>query len=544
MDRRAIIVSLAVLAGVLVPGAALVELREGLDRAERRRAAADVAAATALTLERQLSGSLAGAHALAAVVRQAGGVRDFERLAAELYQLYPGLDSLQLAPDAVLRHIYPLAGNEAALGLDLAHDPVHGPDVEAARATGRLVLAGPFALKQGGIGLAGRVAVFVRHGDEERFWGIASALVRLPRLLETSRIGMLSEAGYDYELNRTGRSGSVEVIARDWKRPGPFDRPVSMAIRVPNGEWTLEVAPRQGWGRPGQRAFGYALVLAAGLTFAALAYRVLRQPALLRREVAARTAELEKALRDQRATEEALRQAQKMEAIGRLAGGIAHDFNNMLHVILGYTGAAAASPDLPPRLRDDLQQAIGAADRAAALTRQLLAFGRRQVLEPARLDVNEVIANLVRMLTPIIGEHIALRVVPGRDLGPVWADRGQVEQVLLNLCVNARDAMPGGGTLTIATENAVADGGGAHPGVPPGRYVLLGVTDTGTGIAPELIEHVFEPFFTTKEMGKGTGLGLATIHGIVHQHRGVIQVRSEVGRGSTFEVYLPSIESA
>ncbi len=544
-ERRPLILSLLVLVALLATGGALTYLGQALDRAERRRAAAEVANRAAYALEQQLSGSLAAAHALAAVVRHTGDAVDFERVARELYQLYPGIDSLQLAPGGVLRQIHPLEGNEAALGIDLMASPRHAPDVLAAKATRQLVLAGPFALKQGGVGLAGRVAIFTRDADGEHFWGLASTIVRVPRLLEASRIQALAEAGYDYELTRPGRGGGAEVIARSGAL-GPLPSPVEEEVRVPNGDWLLRVAPRAGWGTTGPVVASLALVALVAVAFSLLTYRVLCQPAVLRREVAARTAELEKALRDVQATEEALRQSQKMEAVGRLAGGIAHDFNNLLQAIQGYVEMVAGAPELPAHLRDDLAQSQAAAERAAALTRQMLAFGRRQVLAPANLDLNEVVHHLMKMVARLIGEHIQLRVIPGKDLGTVWADRGQVEQVLLNLCVNARDAMPDGGTLTIETETVVVDAAwqASHPAARPGSYVLLRVTDTGTGIQAEHLPHIFEPFFTTKPQGKGTGLGLATIHGIVHQHQGMVQVYSEPGRGTTFKVYLPAVAAA
>jgi len=241
-----------------------------------------------------------------------------------------------------------------------------------------------------------------------------------------------------------------------------------------------------------------------------------------------------------------LLQAQKMEAVGQLAGGIAHDFNNLLQVILGHLELVLS--DLPPQepRRVELEEVQKAAERAAALTRQLLAFSRRQLLNPQLLDLNEIVADLMKMITRMIGEHIELNVIPGHALNTVRADRGQIEQVLINLCVNARDAMPDGGRLTIETENVLFDDQYciSHAWAAPGRYVLLQVSDSGCGIAPEIVGQIFEPFFTTKEPGRGTGLGLATVYGIVRQHGGTIQVYSEVGSGSTFKVYLPAVEGA
>jgi PAS domain S-box-containing protein len=277
---------------------------------------------------------------------------------------------------------------------------------------------------------------------------------------------------------------------------------------------------------------------------------LLRTP---KREEAARLAVLfadtraRKQAESEKASLEAqLLQAQKMEAIGQLAGGIAHDFNNLLHAILGNLDLVLAGMTERDVHREDLLQARKAGDRAAVLTRQLLAFSRRQVLEPTHLEINEVIANLVKMLRRVIGEHIELRVVPGYGLGLVWADRVQIEQVLMNLCVNARDAMPNGGTLVIQTESLSVDAAfrEAHLWARADRYVRLSVVDDGVGMDAETMDRVFEPFFTTKEVGKGTGLGLATVYGIVHQHGGVIHVQSELGRGCRFDVMLPVAEQA
>jgi two-component system cell cycle sensor histidine kinase/response regulator CckA len=242
--------------------------------------------------------------------------------------------------------------------------------------------------------------------------------------------------------------------------------------------------------------------------------------------------------------EERLRQSQKMEAIGRLAGGVAHDFNNLLTVIMGYSqiltdGLSAASP-----LADATTQIRSAADRAAGITRQLLAFSRKQVLLPRVIDLNDIMMNLDTMLRRLIGEDVEVLTVPGRDLGTVKADPGQIEQVIMNLALNARDAMPNGGKLTLETENTELHDAYAreHSPLQPGRYVMLAVSDTGTGMSPETQAHIFEPFFTTKEVGKGTGLGLSMVYGIVKQSGGYIWVYSEPGQGTTFKIYLPRVD--
>jgi nitrogen-specific signal transduction histidine kinase/ActR/RegA family two-component response regulator len=244
---------------------------------------------------------------------------------------------------------------------------------------------------------------------------------------------------------------------------------------------------------------------------------------------------------DRHRLEEQLRQAQKMEAIGRLAGGVAHDFNNLLTAISGYSSLARTAPSLS-EVGQELDGIDEAAERAQQLTSQLLAFSRRRVLAPVVLDLSDVVMQMKPMLSRLIGEDVQIAIVADIDLPPLLADRVQVEQVVLNLAINARDAMPTGGVLTIETRSVdlddeyVAD----NSRVEPGRYVCLIVTDTGVGIDREARPHIFEPFFTTKATGEGTGLGLATVHGIVTQSGGHIVVYSEAGLGTTFRVFFPA----
>ena len=247
---------------------------------------------------------------------------------------------------------------------------------------------------------------------------------------------------------------------------------------------------------------------------------------------------------ERRALEQQLRQSQKMEAVGRLAGGIAHDFNNLLMVISGYSEFLLERLGSEPQLRGPAQEIAGAAERASSLTRQLLAFSRKQMLAPRIVNLNDIVSENLKMLTRMIGEDIDLVMIPGQHLWPVRADAGQIEQVIMNLAVNARDAMPSGGKLTIETSNVTLDEdyARAHGPLRPGDYVMVAISDTGNGMDQETQSHIFEPFFTTKGP-KGTGLGLSMVYGIVKQSGGYIWVYSEVGRGTTFKIYLPRVAS-
>ncbi|HEX6852162.1 MAG TPA: ATP-binding protein [Candidatus Polarisedimenticolaceae bacterium] len=286
---------------------------------------------------------------------------------------------------------------------------------------------------------------------------------------------------------------------------------------------------------PDLSSFAYFQTL-KGLFFvvatAAILYTLLRRHrASLDEEIASRLRS-EAAARD---VQERFRQAQKMEAIGQLAGGVAHDFNNLLVVIQGRVEMLRRHRDLPPALRDSCDEITRAAERASGLTRQLLLFSRRQVMQLRDVDLNAVVADTTKLLRRILGEDIELHVRCAEEKLPIHADPGMIEQVLLNLAVNARDAMPGGGSLVVATSPAERDGR---------AFVRLDVTDDGAGIPPEIVPRIFEPFFTTKEVGKGTGLGLATVFGIVEEHGGRIDVDSAVGRGTTFRVSIPRHEHA
>jgi signal transduction histidine kinase len=254
-------------------------------------------------------------------------------------------------------------------------------------------------------------------------------------------------------------------------------------------------------------------------------------------------AELEQARSDRVAIEERMRQGERLESMGRLAGGIAHDFNNLLTVIMSYAEIAASTAAPGSEQAGQLDQILRASQSAADLTRQILAFSRKQVLQPATVDLNQLVHESHGMLSRLLGEHVRMSVHLGDNLPPIRIDRTQLQQVLVNLAVNARDAMPDGGVLSVQTSATEVDDTyiASHPTMTPGCYVVLAVSDTGVGMAPEVLDRIFDPFFTTKTMGRGTGLGLASVYGTVKQSGGWIWAYSEVGRGSTFKVHLPAL---
>ncbi len=323
---------------------------------------------------------------------------------------------------------------------------------------------------------------------------------------------------------------------------------------VPAFDWLAALALVQA------AAPGTPFILVSGMIGEAMALEALKIGAtdyvlkdrLERLEIVLRRALQERREREDRlAAEAALResqarllQSQKMEALGRLSGGVAHDFNNILTAITGYGELALLNPKLENGLRDDIQEILNAAARAGGLTRQLLAFSRRQIFTPKILNLNQSLAELDRMLQRIIGENIKLAIVPASDLRHVRVDADQIGQVILNLVVNARDAMPQGGVITLRTENIVLEKTDlrTHSDSRPGNYVLLTVEDSGEGMDAETIPNIFEPFFTTKNKDKGTGLGLATVYGIVKQSNGFIAVDSQPGAGALFRIYLPAVD--
>ena len=463
-----------------------------------------------------------------------------DRYTADLQRSTPGIRALELVRDGKIIAIAPLAGNEAALGFDLRthSDPMVRARLREVETTDRIAVNGPITLRQGGRGLVIQRR-FKRPGVEG--YDLAALVLDLTPLLD--------EAGLQQpvELRIALRDADGLYIFGD-STLGSRD-PVDVEVRIPSDVWHLQAVPPRGW----TEAIRFRLALFAagvflsGVLFVLVVYLVASRQAALMGAVEERTTSLRSAVEELREaaaqrerTEAQLRQSQRLESLGRLAGGIAHDFNNLLTVIMGSISLARETIPGTSEAGADLTTAEHAAQRASELTRKLLVFARRQTVEFQVVDLNALLKELETIVHRLLGERIKVvdDLAPG--LWPLYADPGQLEQMVTNLTVNARDAMPDGGTLTIRTRNVeLARQPGISDVVEPGEYVRLEVEDTGAGMPPEVLQRVFEPFFTTKEVGQGTGLGLATVYGLVRQAGGEIAIKSDVGRGTRATIHLP-----
>jgi two-component system cell cycle sensor histidine kinase/response regulator CckA len=399
--------------------------------------------------------------------------------------------------------------------------------------------------------LLGAGAIYVAPGERQRL-DEADARERAARdVAESHRATLAAVAehtdaailGVDLDGLVTAWNGGAEVMF-GWRAEEIVGRPVSMIADENGAEQQREILSRIGGGERNVayetrrlRKDGSVVELSVSLAAIRDSSGAVVGTSVVARDVGA----AKEAAERQRALEERTHQAQRMESLGKLAGGIAHDFNNLLAIIVNYTEFAMEESVGDPKIRDDLAHVRTASDRAMNLTRQLLTFTRGDTIQPQDLDLNTAIAEVRAMLERTIGEDIALFARPAEQALVVHGDPGQVHQVLLNLAINARDAMPDGGTLVLEADEAVLDGDelNMRPAVAAGRYARLQVSDTGEGMSAEVAAHIFEPFFTTKPRGKGTGLGLATVYGIVTEAGGSINVFSELGVGTTFRIYLP-----
>jgi signal transduction histidine kinase/CheY-like chemotaxis protein len=426
--------------------------------------------------------------------------------------------------------------NQEDVGEDLGANADQRVTFEEARNNQSAMVTPPEDLHPGVRGFLVCVPVF----SEKQLTGFLVGEFRYQDLLSTILQGVAPDywvAVYD----------GAEEIYRRAPDPPPLQRPYAQeaSVKFQQLTWRAEAWPKSGavaYARsplPGL-VFGGDILIAIVLAFAVY---MAESSKIHVRKLAAANRDLEKEIAGREQAEEALRHAQKMEAIGRLAGGVAHDFNNLLLVIRGQAALSLNGLRDGASLRRELTEIVKAADRASILTRKLLALGRKQVLQERVLDFNALVTQVAEMLPPLLGTDITLRLDLDRDLGRVKADPAQLEQVIMNLVFNARDAMPEGGELTIETSNCTLDDDWvrSQPGIQRGAYVRLGVRDTGHGMDEETQSHLFEPFFTTKDKSKGTGLGMATVHGTVNQSGGCVTVSSKVGLGTTIQIYLPRV---
>lgn len=459
------------------------------------------------------------------------------RLVMSSYAAYQAIEWV----DPTLHVVWaaPELGSQADVGANLGNDRLYRATFEAATAGKATMVSPPSQLRPGVQGFLVCVPVYVGN----KLNGFLIGVFRYQQLLSSILEGVAPDywvAVYDgdQEIFSSAPAGA--------SRERPYVQEAS--IEFQQLTWRAQAWPKSGavaYARSPlpMLVFGGDILMAFVLAFAVY---MAESSQFNVRKLAAANRELEKEIAGRQQAEEALRHAQKMEAIGRLAGGVAHDFNNLLLVIRGQAALSLNGVGAGTPLRRELTEIVKAADRASSLTRKLLAFGRKQVLQPRVLDLNALIAQVAEMLPPVLGADIALTLDLDPKLGRVKADSAQLEQVIMNVVFNARDAMPDGGALTIATSNCNLDEAWvrSHPEVQTGPHVKFEVRDTGHGMDEETQSHLFEPFFTTKDKSRGTGLGMATVHGTVSQSGGCVTVASKLGEGTTIQIYLPRVHEA
>ena len=471
--------------------------------------------------------------------------RNLELYTADLQESTRGIRALQLVRDGRIIAIAPKAGNEGALGVDLRNHP--DPEVrkkwQESETSDRITVTGPRVLLQGGLGLVLRRRLSRPGGEGLE---MAALVLEMDPLLEEA--GLLAPAGVRVAIRDS--SGRLLVGHEDIAALSP----VEVKVNLPDNIWHLQAVPAGGWGsaiRVRLTLFILGALLSAVLVTMVVYLVATRQAALIT-AVEERTGSLRSAVEELREAaahreraEAQLRQSQRLESLGRFAGGIAHDFNNLLTVIMGSIALARGAMDSGTEADTDLQAADQAAQRARELTRKLLAFARQREIEAQLLDLNELVEDMQPLLRRLLSARIAIHSELAPGLWPVFADPGLIEQVVTNLVVNAGDALGEEGEITLRTWNAqVAAEAGPGEALTPGEYVHLCVEDNGSGMSPEVLQRAFDPFFTTKEVGKGTGLGLATAYGIARQAGGDVRLESELRKGTRAIIRLPRRQGA
>ena len=510
-------------------------------RAEIQAATREEALFVKIQTESELRARILPLERLAGRWQAGPDKQDMESEASLVMSGYPAYQAIEWVDSTFhLVWVTPEKGNQGDIGAIQGADSRQRAMLEDAADRGSPVVTTPPAnLPQGGRGFL----VFVPVYSKKALTGFLVGVFQYQELLSSILQGVAPDywvAVYD---------GDEEIYSRTSVKPLPEGRYVQEAnIEFGQLIWRVRAWPKSGavaYIRSPLPMLVFGLGTLMGMVLAFAVYMA-ESSRLHVNELAAANLELEKEIAGREQAEQALRQAQKMEAVGRLAGGVAHDFNNLLMIIRGQAALSLNAVGSGAALRRELSEIVKAADRASSLTRKLLAFGRKQVLQARVLDLNALVAQLVEMLPPVLGDDISLRIDLDPGLGRVKADSAQLEQVTMNLVFNARDAMPDGGELTIETANCDLDEAWvrSHPGVRAGAHVVLRVRDTGHGMDQETQSHLFEPFFTTKEKSKGTGLGLATVYGTVNQSGGCVAVSSKLGAGTTIQIYLPRVQEA
>jgi signal transduction histidine kinase/CheY-like chemotaxis protein len=451
---------------------------------------------------------------------------------------YPTYQAIEwVDPSFRVRWVTPLKGNEGEPGADVSADERQREALKAAQKSAGTIASGPANLRQGGQGLLVCVPVY----SQTRLAGFLVGVFRyqdlIPSILHDVSQGYWVSL-YDGKEKIYSAGPDLTPSDAEWVQTADvrFQQltwRASVWPKLATRSYTLSVLPRG--------AFIGGILMAGLLAFTVYMAETARLHA---REVVASNKELKKEIAVREQAEQALSEAQKMEAVGRLAGGVAHDFNNLLMVIRGHAALSLNRVGSDVALRRELNEILKSTERASSLTRRLLAFSRKQVLQLRVLDLNSLVTQVKELLPPVLGDDIQLFWDLDPEAGRLKADAAQMEQVIMNLVFNARDAMPEGGELTIQTGHTNVDEASAkrHTGAQTGPHVMLAVLDTGRGMEESLMTHIFEPFFTTKDRTKGTGLGLATVYGTVRQSGGFITVSSKVGEGTVFQIFLPRVE--
>ena len=516
------------------------QLLLGHRRAEIRAVTDEQASFVKSKLESELEARILPLEGLAARWHGFGDDREKKSAAELMMSGYPAYQAVEwVDPTLHVRGVTPSSGNEADLGIDLGADATQQAGFQAAEQKKQVTVIPSVNLVQGGRGLLVCAPVYARP----QFSGFVVGVFRYQELISS----ILKNVAQGYSV--TVYDGDEQIYGEGANLAGRDAALASTAyVHYRNLTWRAQIWPKSG-------TITYALstlpkvffvggiLLSALLAFVAYSAETAKIHA---KEAIVANEELKSEIAGRELAEEALRQAQKMEAVGRLAGGVAHDFNNLLTVIRGYAVLSLNRAGSDGALLRELNEIVKSTDRASALTRRLLAFSRKQVLQLKVLDLNTVVTQVNDLLPPVLGGDIDLVLDLAPELGRVKADSAQMEQAIMNLVFNARDAMPHGGELKIQTMNADLDREYVrlHEGAHEGPYVMLAVCDTGHGMTDDTLSHVFEPFFTTKDINKGTGLGLATVYGTLRQSGGFACVSSKLGKGTTFQIYLPRVEEA